>query len=185
MKCAAAAKTFLVLTGVAVLGAGCGAGRDPEAPPRLRLAHVYEVSAPTHRCGAAEVARELANRGLELQVFPAAQLGHEPELLEQLATGQLEMAIAGPSFLAAWHEPIGVFDAAYLFDDIDHQIEAAQSDMGRQLWEELRRKHGMRVLDNWTYGARHITARRPIRHPDDLRGFRLRLPHARVWQASG
>jgi TRAP-type C4-dicarboxylate transport system substrate-binding protein len=40
-------------------------------------------------------------------------------------------------------------------------------------------------LDTWVYGSRHITSNRPIRHPDDLRGFRLRLPAARVWQASG
>jgi TRAP-type C4-dicarboxylate transport system substrate-binding protein len=52
-------------------------------------------------------------------------------------------------------------------------------------WDELRRRYGVRVLDTWVYGSRHITSNRPIRHPDDLRGFRLRLPAARVWQASG
>ena len=32
---------------------------------------------------------------------------------------------------------------------------------------------------------RHITSNIPIRHPDDLKGFRLRMPGSRVWQASG
>ncbi|MCP4173423.1 MAG: hypothetical protein GY758_21915, partial [Fuerstiella sp.] len=41
------------------------------------------------------------------------------------------------------------------------------------------------VLDTWAYGARHITSNIPIRHPDDLDGFRLRMPGASVWQASG
>jgi TRAP-type C4-dicarboxylate transport system substrate-binding protein len=40
-------------------------------------------------------------------------------------------------------------------------------------------------LGTWAYGARHITANRPIRRPEDLAGFRLRLPGARVWQESG
>jgi TRAP-type C4-dicarboxylate transport system substrate-binding protein len=41
------------------------------------------------------------------------------------------------------------------------------------------------VLGTWAYGARHITANRPIRKPEDLSGFRLRMPGAKVWQESG
>jgi TRAP-type C4-dicarboxylate transport system substrate-binding protein len=41
------------------------------------------------------------------------------------------------------------------------------------------------VLGTWAYGARHITANRPIRTPEDLSGFRLRMPGAKVWQESG
>jgi tripartite ATP-independent transporter DctP family solute receptor len=134
-----------------------------------------------------EVARLVkeANVGLEIAVYPAAQLGTEGELLEQLATGQLEMAVAGPSFLATWHEPIGAFDAAYAFDDADHMLEVANGAVGDGLWEELREKHGMRVLHTWFYGERHVTARKPVRRPEDLRGFRIRMPDARVWLATG
>ena len=174
----------IVATGVlaAASVAACGGG----ASSPLRLAHVYEVTAPTHACGAVDFVRLLEEAGgPPVQVFPSAQLGHEAELLEQLATGQLDLAIAGPSFLAAWHEPMGVLDAVYAFDDLDHQAEFARSDLARQLWDGLREHHGMRVLDNWAYGERHITSRRPIRRPEDLRGFRLRLPHARVQQENG
>jgi TRAP-type C4-dicarboxylate transport system substrate-binding protein len=52
-------------------------------------------------------------------------------------------------------------------------------------WEELRKRYDVRVLDTWAYGSRHITSNIPIRHPDDLDGFRLRMPGARTWQASG
>ena len=176
-------------TTVAVLGClgmvtACGTGGG--APSTLRLAHVYEMSAPTHGCGVEEFVQQLsAAGGPAVQVFPTGQLGNEADLLEQLASGPLDMSIAGPSFLAAWHEPIGIFDAAYVFDDLDHQAAFARSALGQQLWDGLREAHGMRVLDNWAYGERHITSRRPIRRPEDLRGFRLRLPHARVWQESG
>ncbi|HIK94181.1 MAG TPA: tRNA modification GTPase, partial [Planctomycetes bacterium] len=52
-------------------------------------------------------------------------------------------------------------------------------------WDKLREKYDVRVLDTWAYGSRHITSNVPIRHPDDLDGFRLRMPGARIWQASG
>jgi tripartite ATP-independent transporter DctP family solute receptor len=172
---------------LAGLLAGCSQPPAPGEPVRLRLAHVYELKSPTHAFGTAHLAQRLAAAGvgLDVSVFPAAQLGSEAELLEQLVAGELELAIAGPSFLAMWHPEIGAFDAAYAFRDLDHMLQVAHGELMKPRWDELRRRYGVRVLDTWVYGSRHITSNRPIRHPDDLRGFRLRLPAARVWQASG
>jgi TRAP-type transport system periplasmic protein len=180
-------RTGFVILGAAMLLAFAGCGRqDQDQTPRLRLAHIYDVGAPTHACGAAEFAREVAeaDAGIEIRVFPGAVLGTEDELLEQIATGQIEMAIAGPSFLAAWHPPIGAFDAAYAFESAAHLMEFADSLLGQELWEELRQRHGIRVIDTWFYGARHITAKKPVRRPEDLKGMRLRMPNAQVWQAT-
>jgi tripartite ATP-independent transporter DctP family solute receptor len=154
----------------------------------LRMAHVYEVSAPTHAYGAAQLAERILEKtdDLEITVYPAAQLGSEAELLEQLVAGELDIAITGPSFLGMWHPPIGVLDAAFATRDLDHMLETARSDLMAPEWEVLREKYGVRVLDTWPYGSRHITSNKvPIRHPDDLKGFRLRLPGSRTYQASG
>ncbi len=166
---------------------GCGAADRSNPPTRLRMGHVYEITSPTHAFGAAHLGRQLTLSGVELDVtvFPAAQLGSESELLEQLVAGEIDLAIAGPSFLAMWHPPLGTFDAAYAFRDLEQMLEVAGSAEIAPHWEELRRRFGVRVLGTWAYGARHITSNRPIRHPDDLRGFRLRMPGAAVWQASG
>jgi TRAP-type transport system periplasmic protein len=64
-------------------------------------------------------------------------------------------------------------------------MEVAHSDLLTQHWEILRKKYGVRILDTWAYGARHITSNRPIRNLEDLSGFRLRFPSAQIWQASG
>jgi tripartite ATP-independent transporter DctP family solute receptor len=151
------------------------------------MAHVYEVRSPTHRYGTGVLEQYLqrSNCNLSVTVFPAAQLGSEEELLEQLVAGELDLAIAGPSFLAMWHPPLGLFDAAYAFRDMDHMLKVAGGPLMAEHWEHLRLKYGIRVLDTWAYGTRHITSKKPIRHPKDLNGFRLRLPGARIWQASG
>jgi TRAP-type transport system periplasmic protein len=166
---------------------GCQPRSSDDRPVRLRLAHVYEVKSPTHAHGTAYLAERIAaaDVGLQISVYPAAQLGSEEELLEQLVAGELELAIAGPSFLAMWYPELGAFDAAYAFRDLDHMLQVAHGERIQPLWDELLKRYGVRVLDTWVYGSRHITSNRPIRHPDDLRGFRLRLPAARVWQASG
>lgn len=151
------------------------------------MAHVYEVSAPTHAYGAGHLSARLqqATADLEVTVYPASQLGSESELLEQLVAGELDLAISGPSFLGMWHPPLGVLDAAFVSRDLDHMLETARGEAMAPHWDELRKRYGIRVLGTWAYGSRHITSNVPIRHPDDLNGFRLRLPASRTYQASG
>ncbi len=166
---------------------GCNRAETTGHVNRLRLGHVYEVKSPTHAFGTAHLNERLADAGVDLKisVYPAAQLGSEAELLEQLVAGEIDLTIAGPSFLAMWHPPLGAFDAAYAFADLEHMLEVADSSLMAPHWEQLRQRFGVRVLGTWAYGARHITSNRPIRTPEDLKGFRLRMPGARVWQESG
>ena len=173
--------------GFVLFGVGCEVGEVGDGTRRLRMGHVYEVKSPTHAFGTANLDETLreAGVGLEVAVFPAAQLGSESELLEQLVAGEIDLAIAGPSFLAMWHPPLGVFDAAYAFADLEQMQRVADGPLMAEHWAALRERFGVRVLATWAYGSRHITGNRPVRHPDDLRGFRLRMPAATVWQASG
>ncbi|APZ90979.1 Neu5Ac-binding protein [Fuerstiella marisgermanici] len=170
-----------------LLLSGCQSEEASDKPLRLRMAHVYEVSSPTHAYGTAHLAQRLkqVTSDLDVTVYPAAQLGTEAELLEQLVAGELDLAISGPSFLAMWHPPLGVLDAAYASRDLDQMLETARGEDMAPHWDELRKRFDVRVLDTWAYGSRHITSNIPIRNPTDLDGFRLRMPGASVWQASG
>ncbi len=175
----------LVLTAVSVL-CGCDSDEATDQPLTLRMAHVYEVTSPTHAYGTQLLSERLREKtkDLDVTVYPAAQLGSESELLEQLVAGELDLAITGPSFLAMWHPPVGVLDAAFSSRDLDHMLEMAGSEEMAPEWDELRKQYDARVLDTWAYGSRHITSNVPIRHPDDLESFRLRSPGARIFQAS-
>ncbi len=177
---------FVGLPLVCSLWVGCRPS-DREGAVDLRLGHVYEVNSPTHRFGTSQLNDQLAETQVDLRVnvYPAGQLGSEAELLEQLVAGEIDLAIAGPSFLAMWHPPLGAFDAAYVFTDLEHMQQVADGPLMAPHWAALREQFGVRVLATWAYGVRHITANRPLRHPDDLAGFRLRMPGARVWQESG
>lgn len=176
-----------ILTALMILLCGCQSEQSADQPLRLKMAHVYEVSAPTHAYGAAHLSERLqqATDDLDVTVYPSAQLGSEAELLEQLVAGELDIAISGPSFLAMWHPPLGVLDAAFASRDLDQMLETANGKQMAPHWDELRKQYDVRVLDTWAYGSRHITSNKPIRSPADLNEFRLRMPGARIWQASG
>lgn len=178
---------YQLLFASVVLLCSCGSENDADNRLRLRMGHVYEVTSPTHAYGTAFLSERIKEKSdtLDVTVYPTSQLGSESELLEQLVAGELDLAITGPSFLAMWHPPIGVFDAAFASRDLDQMLENQRSEEMAPEWDELRKKFGVRVLDCWVYGSRHITSNVPIRHPDDLKGFRLRMPGSRVWQSSG
>jgi len=165
---------------------GCKSEETTNGRLTLRMAHVYEVSAPTHAYGTAFLSERVRQKtnDLDVTVYPAAQLGSESEILEQLVAGELDLAITGPSFLAMWYPPVGVLDAAYASRDLDHMLEMAGSKEMAPEWDELRKRYDARVLDTWAYGSRHVTSNVPIRHPKDLDGLRLRSPAARIFQAS-
>lgn len=163
-----------------------GAGEAAAPSTTLRLGHVYDPAHPNEVCGAQRVAEILAegDSGLAVQSFPAAQLGSEEEMLEQLADGSLDMSIAGPSFLGVWHEPAAVFDAAYLFRDVEHFESTVNGEVGQQVWDDMQEESGLQVLSSWYYGTRHITANKAIREPADLAGVKLRVPNAPLYLAN-
>lgn len=163
-----------------------GAVGEPAASSTLRLGHVYDPQHPDEVCGAQRVDEILAESGsgLSVESYPAAQLGTEEEMLEQVADGSLDMSVAGPSFLGVWHEPAAVFDAAYLFSDVDHFQSTVDGEVGQQVWAELQEASGLQVLGSWFYGTRHITANTGIREPADLAGVKLRVPNAPLYLAN-
>src|SRR5699024_12756983 len=91
------------------------------AATEIRFGNHYEPNHPNNECGSTRLVEALktADVGLELKVYPDAQLGTAPQMLEQLATGELQMAMTSPSDLGAWYPPISVMTAAYVYEDYD------------------------------------------------------------------
>ena len=186
-------KTLISVAAAALILTGCSVGTpvdrdsveevDPNAKT-LRLAHVYDSSHPVEECGVATMKEELQGSGLQLQSFPSAQLGNESELLEQVASGSLDMAVAGPSFLGVWEENAAVLDAAYLFEDVDHFVDTANGEEMAAVFDDLYESSDIKVLSNWYYGTRHVTANKEISTAEDFAGLKIRTPNAPLYLAN-
>ncbi|GAA1762771.1 sialic acid TRAP transporter substrate-binding protein SiaP [Kocuria aegyptia] len=185
-----AAAALGVAATATLLLTGCGVGEpvdrstvepaDPDATT-LRLAHVYDAGHPVEECGVSTLNEELQGSGLQVDSFPAAQLGSEAESLEQVENGSLDMAIAGPSFLGVWHKPAEVLDAAYLIEDADHYVEAVEGEAMQTVFDDLYEASDIKVLSSWYYGTRHVTANKEISGPEDFRGLKIRTPNAPLY----
>lgn len=130
---------------------------------------------------ASEAIKAGTNGLVDLQVYPNSQLGSESDMFAQTRSGALDfMSTSGVNQTLV---PVGGINAvAFAFESYS-QVWAA---MDGQLGDHVRQsfaKVGLHVfpkcLDN---GYRNITSSvKPIVSPDDLKGFKIRVPGNPLW----
>lgn len=128
----------------------------------------------------AERVKERTNGQVEIQTFPASQLGSIKEQLEQLQAGSLQMMFSNPSYLSNIKKEFSIFDAPMVFENVDHVREFAHSDYIQGLAKELLTETDIRILDPTPiFGPRHLSVKqRPIKTPADLEGLSIRVHEA-------
>jgi tripartite ATP-independent transporter DctP family solute receptor len=143
----------------------------------LRWPHTQVTDHPYHIAltKVAEIVKQKSDGRIEIQVFPASQLGNDPAVLEGMAMGSIDFGIMGGAWLSTWYPPLAIFDANYVFRSLDHMYKFADTPLAQEMFEASRAKRGIRVLDTWYFGTRQLTTRnKPIRTPDDLKGMKIR-----------
>ena len=127
-----------------------------------------------------EVAR-LSKNTIQVDLFPGNTLGGAFEQVDQLRTGQIQMAWGGLSF---YDKLVPEFAAAALpfsATSMHQAICQIEGDLGRYL-EERAAEKGILLFGLGNIGARHVTNnRRPIKTVEDLRGLKIRTPSGDAW----
>jgi tripartite ATP-independent transporter DctP family solute receptor len=174
--------------GQAVLGAGLAAalpsrGFAQTAKYRLR----YGTAFPNNHPGvvriieAAATIKAKTNGLVDLQVYPNSQLGSEPDMFNQTRSGALDMM--STSGVNQTVVPLGSINAvAFAFESYKQVWAAMDGDLGNHVRDAFA-KVGLYVfpkcLDN---GYRNISSSiKPIVAPDDLKGFKIRVPGNPLW----
>lgn len=150
------------------------------SPLLLRWPHSQPTDHPYHIAltRVAEMVGQKTDGRVQVQVYPASQLGNDPAVLEGMAMGTIEMGIMGGALLSPWYAPISIFDANYAFTSLDHMYKFADASLAQEMFDALRSRRGIRVLDVWYYGTRQLTTKnKAIKTPDDLRGMKIRVPN--------
>ncbi|MDT0331230.1 DctP family TRAP transporter solute-binding subunit [Nocardiopsis lambiniae] len=152
----------------------------------LTFSNSYTEDHPHTRCGIDLVAERVAEADVDLTVdtFPNSQLGNNTETFASVMSGDIDMDVQGSAALGAAHGPIGVFDAAYAFDDVDHMFSFFDSPAADPMKEGFTEVTDAHILDVWYFGERHFTANEAIRSPEDLSGLRMRFPDSPIYLAN-
>ncbi|WP_217361230.1 DctP family TRAP transporter solute-binding subunit [Ruegeria arenilitoris] len=165
---------------VAMTAAGAASAKE------LKYAHFQaaDLSSPKH---AAALAFEACVEGktsgsIDVQIFPASQLGGGSEIMEGLQLGTVQMAAIHDGPISAVYKPFSVLAMPYLFDDQAMAWSVMDGEFGDALAEDMLAQTGIRnfgVADN---GVRNFTNNvKPVAEPADMEGLKMRVMTAPVW----
>ena len=120
---------------------------------------------------------EKTHGGLVIRLVHSGQLGGTKENLEAIMAGNLEMAQVNNAFLETLYPAVMLFDLPFIFRDNDHMRRVVRGPIGQQIYGELEKKTGIRMLTpGLADGPRSIFNRKhPIRTPEDMKGLKLRV----------
>ncbi len=176
----------LAVTVPLVLAAGCSTSSNTPAAtgdgeqPRMtiKIGSSQPESQPNFYCGMKLLKERVEgqNLNLKLDLFPNSQLGPDAERFSGVQAGDIDIDLQGGSAMSTAFPKIGVLDAAYAFDDIDHFFKWVDSN-GQDFFAEFNGATNTTIVDAWYFGMRTFTATAPIRKPADLAGLKIRFPN--------
>lgn len=156
-------------TGISCLG--------PSDKKELKLAHGLPTDHPVHEAMVfmAQRAGELSEGKLEIEVYPAEQLGSEQQCVELVQIGSLAITKVSAAVMESFAEDYKVFGLPFLFRNKEHAYKMFDGDIGRDLLLSTENKW-IRGLCYYDAGSRSFyTKTKPITHPDDLAGMKIRV----------
>ncbi len=126
----------------------------------------------------AKIKQESGGR-LDITLYTNSVLGQDTAMISQAIAGALEMYFLPIDLLAPKNEACGIFGVGFAFDGYAHVWEAMDGDLGNYL-RGIAGQIGFHCIEKCPdHGFRQITAKaKPINTPDDLKGFKIRLPVA-------
>jgi tripartite ATP-independent transporter DctP family solute receptor len=165
-----------------ILAAGCS---DSAARRRVvRVGHDNPPSHPVH-AGLETMAQVLSagtSGSLRAQLFPSSQLGTQQEQILATAVGSQDLYLTGTGLLAQYYPPVAALEAPFVFAELANLYRAVAHPIGQKLLEGLRLKAGIRILDVWYLGRRHLTLTRGgATRPEELRGRKVRSATAPLY----
>ena len=165
---------ILLIAAVCLSGCGTGGGSDHLV---LKLSHANSTTHPYHLAAMRfkEEVEERTNGQIEVEIFPAGQLGSQEEVTESVQVGTIDMVITSDDKLVNIVPEFGALGMPYLFEDAQDVCDQLNGEVGDYL-SGLCGDKGVIIISWLENGFRQITNNKnPVYFPDDLKGQKIRV----------
>ena len=127
-----------------------------------------------------ELTEDYTDGKVTVEIYPAAQLGSEQEMVRALQLGTLDFTLISMTNLNPFAETLNFFTLPYLFES----TEQGRIIIDRK-WDQINEysiyQAGCRILTITDAGFRHISnSKKPIRSLEDLQDVKIRVPNNKV-----
>ncbi|ELB2872703.1 TRAP transporter substrate-binding protein [Vibrio alginolyticus] len=143
----------------------------------IRLAHDSQETSPVHKAMLyfEQEVEARSNGEIEVEIYPARQLGDVRETTELVQQGNLQMTFGASVLLSPYVPEFNVLDVFYLFDSEEQAHKALDSEkIGQPLLNAMESKgfHGLGFME---VGFRSVTNnKQPVDSIEDLKGLKIR-----------
>lgn len=169
----------LILTGVIMAVALLMAGLPctSAADYNFKLGVVTPTDHP-HSISSREFAKLVEERSggrVKISIFDSGKLGSNPELLDGVKTGVIDICVNTPGVMAAYYPVTGLLELPYLFTSKELMMKVTRGPIGDQLAEDYAANTGVLILGYFGGAQRNmITRKKKIESIDDLKGLKMR-----------
>ena len=133
-----------------------------------------------------EELKEETDGRINIQHFPAGQLGNDGQIVEGIKLGSIDIGMVGTiqsKVTEALYLP-------FLFEDAEHMHKVLDGEIGETLKEKFEEETGIKMIGFVYYPSRVLTVNnKEIRTPEDLKGLTVRVPEmppmVETWKALG
>lgn len=122
------------------------------------------------------------NGRVAIQLFPNNQLGSDSDMMSQIRSGALEMATFPGTVMSTLIPVTAITGVGFAFSGYDKVWAAMDGALGKHIRQGIEKVNLVPFDTVWDNGFRQITSStRPIRTPEDLRNFKIRVPVVPLW----
>jgi tripartite ATP-independent transporter DctP family solute receptor len=177
-------RSFVIGSAAASTGIVFSTRKSQAAEFTYKYANNLPASHPMNKRAqeAAEKIKLETGGRFELQVFPNNQLGSDTDVLSQLRSGAVEFFTLSGLILATLVPATSINGMGFAFADYDAVWKAMDGELGAYVRAQIAKTNIIAMEKIWDNGFRQITSStRPINTPDDLKGFKIRVPVSPLW----
>ena len=161
--CALCVSVAVSPAGYAKVVLKCGTSTQPS--------HIYNKAVERF----AEIVADKTKGEVEVQLFPASQLGSERDMVEGLQLGTLEMTLTSTGPMGNFVPQVKLFNLPFLFKDRESCYRVLDGEIGTGI-SDLFLKVGIRSLGWFENGFRNVTnSKVAINKPEDMKGLKIRV----------
>lgn len=121
--------------------------------------------------------REESSGRIAITLFPNNQLGGDTDMFSQLRAGAIHLFPLSGLIVQTVVPEAGANGVGFAFKDYDAVWSAMDGDFGAYLRKKMEGAGVQAFPKIWDNGFRQMTSSRgPIRTPDDMKGFKIRIP---------
>ena len=112
---------------------------------------------------------------IQVEVYPAGQLGDSNTLIESVQNGGIQICIQPPANVSAFDPLLSILDVPYFFPpDIDKARAVFETDAAAMLLNTMQ-DYNLTGLGYWADLFKAFTSNKPLLSPDDFVGLKFRV----------